>query len=123
VAEYRQVLAAKPDQLEALNNLAWLLASCSDNAVREGMEAVRVAEQGCRLTEYKQAQMVGALGAAYAEAGRFTEAVAAAQKAIELARAGGDAQFAAVNEQLLSLYRTGRAYHQPPPTVSLPGAE
>ena len=91
--------------------------------MRDGAEAVRVAEQGCRLTDYKDAQMVGALGAAYAEAGRFTEAVAAAQKAIELARAGGDAQFAAVNEQLLRLYRTGRAYHEPPPAVSRPGAQ
>jgi Flp pilus assembly protein TadD len=122
-AEYRQALAAKPNQLEALNKLAWLLATCPDNTVREGTEAVRVAERGCRLTEYKQAQMVGALGAAYAEAGRFTEAVAAAQRAIELARAEGDAQFAAINEQLLRLYRTGRAYHEPPPTVSRPGAK
>jgi len=42
--------------------------------------------------------MIGALATAYAEAARFTEAVAATQKAIGLARAGGDARFAAVNE-------------------------
>ena len=120
VAEYRQVLAAKPDQPEALNNLAWLLATSPDSAVRNGAEAVRFAEQGCRLTEYQQAQMLGTLAAAYAEAGRFTEAVATAQKAIELARAGGDARFAAVNEQLLKLYRAGKPYHEPPPTVSRP---
>ena len=123
VAEYRLLLAAKPDQPEALNNLAWLLATSPDAAVRNGAEAVRLAEQGCRLTDYKQAQMLGTLAAAYAEAGRFTEAVTTAQKAIELARAGGDMQFAAANAQLLSLYRAGRPYHEPPPSAARPGAQ
>jgi two-component SAPR family response regulator len=57
--------------------------------------------------------MVGALAAAYAEAGRFNDAITTAQKAIELARATGDGQFAGINEQLLKLYQSGRAYHEP----------
>jgi Flp pilus assembly protein TadD len=123
VAEYRQVLAVKPDQPEVLSNLAWLLATSPDSTVRNGTEAVRLAEQGCRLTEYKQAQLLGALSAAYAEAGRFTEAVTTAQQAIELARASGDTRSAAVSAQLLRLYRAGRPYHEPPPTASGPGAK
>ena len=115
VAEYRQVMAAKPDQPELLSNLAWLLATSPDGTVRNGADAVRFAEQCCRLTGYQRPQMISVLAAAYAEAGRFTEAVAAAQKAIELARASGDARFAAMNEQLLSLYRAGKPYHMPPP--------
>jgi hypothetical protein len=67
--------------------------------------------------------MLGTLAAAYAEAGRFTEAVATAQKAIELARAGGDTRSATVIGQLLRLYRSGRPYHEPPPTLARPGAE
>jgi Flp pilus assembly protein TadD len=121
VAEYRQSVASKPDQPEALSNLAWLLATSPDSTVRNGSDAVRFAEQACRLTGYRQAQMAGALAAAYAEAGRFTEAVAATQKAIELARAGGDARFAAVNEQLLKLYAAGKPYHMPPSTAPRPG--
>jgi Flp pilus assembly protein TadD len=117
VAEYRQVVAAKPDQPETLSNLAWLLATSPDNTVRNGTDAVRFAEQACRLTGYQRAQMVGALAAAYAEAGRFTDAIAAAQKAVGLARVGGDAQFAAVNEQLLKLYSDGKPYHMPPATA------
>jgi Flp pilus assembly protein TadD len=117
VAEYRQVVAAKPDQPETLSNLAWLLATSPDSAVRNGTDAVRFAEQACRLTGYQRAQMVGALAAAYAEAGRFTDAIAAAQKAVGLARVGGDAQFAAVNEQLLKLYSDGKPYHMPPATA------
>ena len=115
VAEYRQVMAAKPDQPEALSNLAWLLATSPDGAVRNGADAVRFSEQCCRLTGYQRPQMISVLAAAYAEAGRFTEAVAAAQKAIDLARASGDARFAAMNEQLLSLYRAGKPYHMPLP--------
>ena len=113
VEEYRQVLAAKPESPEALSNQAWLLATCSDGSVRDGKEAVRLAEQACRLTDYKQAPMIGVLAAAYAEAGRFTEAMATAQKAIELATAAGDQGFAAMNQQLLKLYRAGRPYHEP----------
>ena len=115
VAEYRLVVAAKPDQPEVLSNLAWLLATSPDGAVRNGTDAVRFAEQCCRLTGYQRPQMISVLAAAYAEAGRFTEAVAAAQKAIDLARASGDARFAAMNEQLLSLYRAGKPYHMPLP--------
>jgi protein O-mannosyl-transferase len=123
VAEYRQVLAVKPDQPEVLSNLAWLLATSPDSSVRNGADAVRFAEQCCRLTGYQRPQMISVLAAAYAEAGRFTEAVATAQKAIELAKAGSDARFAAVNEQLLSLYRAGKPYHMPPPIAARPGTE
>ena len=83
VAEYRLLLKARPDELEALNNLAWLLATCSEQTVRDGAEAVRLAEHACRLSGYKEARTLGTLAAAYAEAGRFTEAVEAAQKAVE----------------------------------------
>jgi protein O-mannosyl-transferase len=112
VAEYRQALAAQPDLVAALSNLAWLLATCPDQTVRDGAQAVRLAERACRDTDFKQAQPVGVLAAAYAEAGRFSDAAATAQKAIDLANEAGDGQFAALNRRLLGLYRAGRAYHE-----------
>ena len=115
VEQYREVLKQKPDSVEALNNAAWLLATSPDATVRNGIEAVRIAEQACRLTENKRAGMVGTLAAAYAEAGRFAEAVTTATKAANLAEAAGDVQFAAANRQLLALYRAGRPYHEAPP--------
>jgi tetratricopeptide (TPR) repeat protein len=115
VAEYRQLLATKPNQPEALNNLAWLLATCPDPTLRDGPDAVRLAERACRLSGFKQPRELSALAAAYAEAGRFPDAVAAAQKAIDAARANGNAQLAAVGQQLLNLYRAGKPYHMPPP--------
>jgi len=113
VAQYRQVLAVKPDAIEALNNLAWLLATSSDDTLRDGPEAVRLAERACALTQYKEAAQLGTLAAAYAEAGRFADAVATAQKAFDFATAAGNARFAAINQQLLTLYQAGRPYHEP----------
>jgi len=122
-AEYRQVLAVKPDQPEALNNLAWLLATGSDATMRDGAEAVKLAERVCRLSGYKDAQALGTLAAAYAEAGRFSEAVSAAQQAIELAKAGGDSRLAAVSRQLLVRFAAGKAYHEAPAVAPRPGAD
>ena len=114
IAQYREVLKREPDSMETLNNLAWMLATSPDATVRNGAEAVNFAEHACRLTDSKKAGMVGTLAAAYAEAGRFAEAVTTATKAAELADAAGDAPFAAANRQLLSLYRAGRPYHEAP---------
>ena len=114
VVQYREVLKREPDSIETLNNLAWMLATSPDAIARNGADAVQFAEQACRLTDHKKAGMVGTLAAAYAEAGRFAEAVTTATKAAELADAAGDAQFAEANRQLLSLYRAGRPYHETP---------
>jgi len=63
---------------------------------------------------------VAVLAAAYAEAGQFDKAIAMAQKAVELAQAAGNFQFAAMNQQLLQLYASGRPYHEPSPKVRDP---
>jgi len=111
VALLHQVLRIKPDQAEALNNLAWILATSPDEQVRNGAEAVWYAKQACQLTAFKQAGMVGTLAAACAEAGHFPEAITNAELAVKLASAAGQTRFAAINQQLLMLYRSGRPYH------------
>lgn len=112
--QLRQALALKPDSTEALNNLAWILATCPDQPVRDGTQAVRCAERACRLTGFKSASLVGTLAAAYAEARRFPDAVATAETAVKLATAAGDTNFAAVNQRLLMLYRSGLPWRQAP---------
>ncbi len=84
---YRRALEISPQDAGLLNNLAWIRAANAEARFRDGAEAVRLAERACQLTEYKQPMMVGTLAAAYAEAGRFDEAVATAQKARGLALA------------------------------------
>ena len=64
------------------------------------------------LTDNRVAQYLDTLAAAYAATGRFNDAVATAQKAIDLARSAGQLQVAAQIEPRLELYRAGRPYHQ-----------
>jgi protein O-mannosyl-transferase len=111
VTDLERALALKPDaarQVTALNNLAWVLATCPDNSFRDGNKAIRCAEEACRLTGFKQAGMVNTLAAAYAQAGRFPDAITTAQMAINLATKAGDTNGAAAMRQLLVLYREGK---------------
>jgi Flp pilus assembly protein TadD len=113
IAQSREALKFSPDQPEVLSNLAWLLATSADDSLRNGKEAVQFAERACQLTKFGQAPAVGTLAAAYAEAGRFEEAVNAGRKAIDLANETGDLAFANLNRQLLQLYQNRRPYHEP----------
>lgn len=113
IAEYQTALRIDPDHLFALNNLAWLLATAPDAKLRNGPEAVEYATRACQLTHYKTTIYVGTLAAAYAEAGRFNDAIKTAEQAIALANAHGDKALAAKNRQFLELYQAHKAYHQP----------
>jgi tetratricopeptide (TPR) repeat protein len=104
VAEYREGLRLKPDSPEALNNIAWILATDADPQLRNGSEAVRLAERACELAAWKTAQYVGTLAAAYAAAGRVQDAVVAADKAISLAEKAGQQDLAQRNRELREGY-------------------
>jgi hypothetical protein len=58
--------------------------------------------------------VAGTLAAAYAEAGRFEEAIATAEKAVETETAAGETRFAELNTQLLTYYRARQPWHEPP---------
>jgi protein O-mannosyl-transferase len=110
---YRRALRPCPNSPLLLNNLAWLLSSNPDPAIRNGVEAVGLAERACRLTNHEQPIFLGTLAAAYAETGQFDEATATAKMARDLARAKGMDGVAARNEELLKLYQNGRPFHEP----------
>ena len=112
LAELRATLRFDPERVQALNDLAWALATAPEPAERNGAEAVELAERACRLTFYREPQFIGTLAAAYAEAGRFEEAVKTAEHARQLALAAGNQQLAQRNEELLSLYHQRRAFHE-----------
>lgn len=113
VVQYQKALALDDQLFLACNNLAWILATCPDAQIRNGAQAVDLAERACRLTGNAQPFLLGTLAAAYAETGRFSQAVQTAEKAISLARKMGQNDLAARNEQLLEFYRTRRPYHAP----------
>jgi tetratricopeptide (TPR) repeat protein len=97
----------------ALNDLAWFLATRPQAEERDGARAVGFAERACEMTQYRQAIVVDTLAAAYAEAGRFPEAVTTAERATALATQAGDQVLLAKNQQFLELYRARRPYHEP----------
>jgi tetratricopeptide (TPR) repeat protein len=122
-AQKARTLAAAADETDLqktrislaanLNNLAWTLATSPDTSIRDGKRAVQLAERACELTGYKKTIMAGTLAAAYAEAGRFDDAMAMAQKACALASESGDQNLLKRNRELLALYRTRQPYHEP----------
>jgi protein O-mannosyl-transferase len=110
---YRVSLGLNPDQPEICNNLAWLLATCSNARVRNGAEAVESAERACRLTSRRQPLFVGTLAAAYAEAGQFTNATRTAREAVALADSLGQRLISERNKELLHVYEQSQPYHEP----------
>jgi Flp pilus assembly protein TadD len=112
VAEYREALRLRPDWPPALANLAWILATDKDANLRNAGEAVQLAERLGAVMGNRQAGVLDILAAAYAEAGRFSDAVQAAQKAFDLAVAAGHQEKAQQIQGRLKLYQAGQPYHE-----------
>jgi protein O-mannosyl-transferase len=85
IAQYRAALRWQPDSLEAINNLAWILATSPGPEYRDGAEAVTLSTRACERTRYRDPRLLATLSAACAETGQFTDAVAFAQRAQQLA--------------------------------------
>jgi tetratricopeptide (TPR) repeat protein len=107
---YCEALRLKPDFEAALNNLAMLRASCRQPEIRNGLEAVQLAETACRLSGRRNPSFLGTLAAAYAEAGRFPEAVMTMQQALALAKATGADELIPIQTQMLQQFRAGKPY-------------
>jgi len=120
VGQYEQALRLKPDLAEAQNNLAWLLATLPPAQGGDPIRAVELARRSCEPDHSRSADYLDTLGIAYAAAGQFDAAIAAAQRAIDLARAAGQTNLVKEIAARLELYRSGRAY-SPSTAVTSPG--
>lgn len=108
VTEYDALLQVHPDDALAHNNVAWLLATHGPADGASAAEAIRHAERAVALTARGNAGALDTLGAAYAAAGRFEEAIRTAREAGALAARCGDTNVLATVEDHLVLYRAGR---------------
>jgi tetratricopeptide (TPR) repeat protein len=113
IAHWREALSLQPDSPSILNNLAWLLATSADAKFRNAAEAVQLVERACALTGSKSPSFLDTLAAAYAEAGRFDDAMKAVQRAIESAEQAGDREKAAKLRQRLHIYQSRQPYREP----------
>ncbi len=106
----REALRRDPDLVPAANNLAWLLATSADPAVRDPAESIRIAQQALRAAGGSHPNVLDTLAAGYAAAGRFEEAVQTAERAAALARERGAQDLERQIHQHLERYRAGEAY-------------
>jgi tetratricopeptide (TPR) repeat protein len=102
--------AIRLNQPLGLAGVAWVMATTSDPNFLNGPKAVELAKLANQMTSYQQPEPLDALAAAYAETGNFPEAISTAERAVELARAGGRTDLAGEIQERLALYRQGRPY-------------
>jgi superkiller protein 3 len=107
LAEWRAVLRADPNQLQVLDQMAWLLATDPRESVRNGAESVELAERAVRLSGGQNPSILDTLAAAYAEVGRFPEALQTVRRALGLATTAEHRPLAQVLKTRIPLYEAG----------------
>jgi tetratricopeptide (TPR) repeat protein len=112
IAQWREVLRWQPENTPALRQLAVVLASGSEASLRNGPEAVELAERAAKLTGNQDPAVLDILAAAQAEAGQFAEAVKTAQQALALATSQNNAALAESIHVRLKLYQSGTPFRE-----------
>jgi protein O-mannosyl-transferase len=105
IAHYKEAIELAPQDPHSRSNLAWVLATSSDPSMRDGAKAVELAQQAVSLSGNRELLFFRTLAAAYAETGRFSDAIAVIQQAIAIARMQGNTGLANLLEGDVLLYR------------------
>jgi tetratricopeptide (TPR) repeat protein len=112
VEDYHSALRFDPNCLPALNDLAWLLATCPRAEFRNGTEAVNLAKQACELTDWNDEHYINTLAAAHAEAGDFEAATKWQKQAIDLLPYDKHASLQRDYEYRLKQYKSCKPYQR-----------
>lgn len=116
-AQFREALALSPDSVPALAGLAWIRATSWNAALRDGDEAVTLAERAAARSGRHDLSVLDALAAAYASVGRFDDAVETANAATAQADSVGMNDVAARFRERAGIYRRHQPYRVPPPRL------
>ena len=112
IAQYRRALDITPDYVIAQSNLAWMLATSPDDSLRDGAKAVELARAARNVSGDRNPLIIRTLAAACAEAGKFDDALQAAQDALDVANAQGNAHLAAELQSEITLYHAHTPFHR-----------
>jgi len=112
VEQYELALKLEPDNANTLNNLALLLATSSDASVRNGPRAIELAQRAQRLTLSRNPVVLATLAAAFAEAGRFADALKVQHQAVEMVSGQPDSGIARALQSQLRLYERGLPFRE-----------
>ena len=110
LSHYGKALEIDSNDTQALNNMAWILATWPDALTRDGVKAVELAERADSLTRSANPMISATLAAAYAEAGRFADAVKTGQRALQLSTAEGNTSRADSIRTQIEIYQKGAAF-------------
>jgi tetratricopeptide (TPR) repeat protein len=111
---YRLAVPRDPGWLPALNLSAWSLATQPDPGFRDSARAMRLARQLCEATAYQAADYLDTLAAAYAAAGRFSEAAALVRQALIRGQPTAEPAWVAAVEARRQLYHVHQAFYEDP---------
>lgn len=111
MGDYIQALEVNPDYIEVFNNMAWIMATSPDERLRDGRRAVAYAEKAVGTTP--DINFLDTLAAAYAESGRFDEAIALENRILSLLASARQTDLMPMHIKRMSLYEEGRPYREP----------
>lgn len=114
VALLERAIADQPDLVPALNELAWVRATASDPAWRDGAQALAYSERALAAVGGADPGVLDTRAAAEAAAGRYADAVSTARRALDGARAAGDTALVVAIESRLAAYRRGESWRESP---------
>jgi tetratricopeptide (TPR) repeat protein len=112
IEQWEVSLQLNPDDGNALNNLAWVLATYPADAIRDGKRAVELAAKATTLPGGGAPIVLRTLAAAYAEVRDFSKAINTAKRAVERAAATKNTSLAETLRHEVSLYETGKPYRE-----------
>jgi tetratricopeptide (TPR) repeat protein len=113
IDQWQQALAIQPDNGNAASNLAWVFATCPEDSIRDGPRAVDLAQKAMRIAGGKIPMIYRVLAAAYAENGRFNDAIEAAERGAELSNSQDNPALASELESNIAFYQSGKPLRDP----------
>ncbi len=117
MVHYELAIKCNPMELGALNNLAWIMATSSVSSQRNGARALELAQQANHVTGGTHPMVLYTLSAAYAECGRFTEAVETAERTLSLATTQSNRALVDAIQKARSLFQEGKPIRETRPAA------
>ena len=115
MTKLREIESFAPNDPVILAELGWFFATQPDSTMRNGAEAVRLAERASDLIDRPDPRILLTLAAAYGEAARIPDAIRIAEKARVQAGSDRNNEMVALSERLLGAFQNGHAYHEKQP--------